>query len=294
MKKLLIFLLPIFLFGCEKYNQWFPQKGEEITLVCEGKESRLNPNFKYTYQEKEIERTYYLKNELTNTNEEQLNIIMSDVTLKSILLNNIQTNNTYNVKILLARLKNSYIIMDEIDDISNPFKCELNFPISESKQNVELQNERIEIMTSILKYIYLDEFRSPDYLNDTNKNMLNFDSNTYSTYYVDKNNVNLFIKDVFEKQGDNIKNDINNWFKFSDRSIYITDLNIFDNYNNYYSWYTDILTKSDKSDKIKDKNIFIKKAYILYNFMFTILPYCITNINRRHFGLYDTTGINKN
>ena len=66
MKKLLIILLPVLLLGCEKYNQLFPQKGEEITLVCEGKESRLNPNFKYTYQEREIERTYHLKNELTN------------------------------------------------------------------------------------------------------------------------------------------------------------------------------------------------------------------------------------
>lgn len=43
-KILTIFLLPILLFGCEKYNQLFPQKGEEITLVCKGKESRLNPN----------------------------------------------------------------------------------------------------------------------------------------------------------------------------------------------------------------------------------------------------------
>lgn len=68
-KILTIFLLPVLLLGCEKYNQLFPQKGEEITLVCEGKESRLNPNFKYTYQEKEIERTYHLKNELTNNNE---------------------------------------------------------------------------------------------------------------------------------------------------------------------------------------------------------------------------------
>jgi hypothetical protein len=52
MKKLLIILLPVLLLGCEKYNQLFPQKGEEITLVCEGKESQLNPNFKYTYKEK--------------------------------------------------------------------------------------------------------------------------------------------------------------------------------------------------------------------------------------------------
>ena len=57
-KILTIFLLPVLLLGCEKYNQLFPQKGEEITLVCEGKESRLNPNFKYTYQEKEKSTDY--------------------------------------------------------------------------------------------------------------------------------------------------------------------------------------------------------------------------------------------
>jgi hypothetical protein len=28
----------------------------------------------------------------------------------------------------------------------------------------------------------------------------------------------------------------------------------------------------------------------LINFVFNILPVCITNINRRNFGLYDTTG----
>lgn len=70
MKKLLIiFFSPILLLGCEKYNQMFPNKGEEITLVCEGKQSRLNSNFKYVEKEKEIEHTYHLKNELTNNGE---------------------------------------------------------------------------------------------------------------------------------------------------------------------------------------------------------------------------------
>jgi len=45
MKKIFIFLLPILLLGCEKYNELFTKKGEEITLVCEGKQSQLKSNF---------------------------------------------------------------------------------------------------------------------------------------------------------------------------------------------------------------------------------------------------------
>jgi len=63
MKKILIVLLPILLLGCEKYNELFIKKGKEITLVCEGKQSRLNTNFKYIEKEQEIERTYQLKSE---------------------------------------------------------------------------------------------------------------------------------------------------------------------------------------------------------------------------------------
>jgi hypothetical protein len=62
-KILPLFLLPTLLLGCEKYHELFTKKGEEITLVCEGKQSRLNSNFKYIEKEQEIERTYHLKSE---------------------------------------------------------------------------------------------------------------------------------------------------------------------------------------------------------------------------------------
>ena len=75
----------------------------------------------------------------------------------------------------------------------------------------------------------------------------------------------------------------------------IINLNIFDSYDNYYNWYKVLFdTKSTLSVTISGyENIILQKVYILYNFIFNILPYCITNINRRHFGLYDTIGEHK-
>ena len=99
----------------------------------------------------------YMK--LMNETKGQL-VIMNDISMKCMLLNSVcdksyQTDQFTNQQ-YCERMNNSYIICDEIDDMINPIKSELNYP-SFNKENISNIELLYNFMYIMIYEIYVDE-----------------------------------------------------------------------------------------------------------------------------------------
>ena len=84
-----------------------------------------------------IEINFKINKTICLSNISNINLTMSDATVKAILLNNIQSNNILQFKTLQNRLQNAFLIFDEVDYISDPYRCELNYSDTNSKENAD-------------------------------------------------------------------------------------------------------------------------------------------------------------
>ena len=50
------------------------------------------------------------------------------------------------LSVLKEKLSNCFFIFDEVDDISDPFTCELNYPSSTSRRGVQLLDYRLNLL----------------------------------------------------------------------------------------------------------------------------------------------------
>jgi hypothetical protein len=153
--------------------------------------------------------------------------------------------------------------------------------------------ERIELMTFILKHIYIYEYRvkySTHLISNDKINELIFSSNPnkeFSTYHIVEEDKNTILHKIFDITDSDSKSVIikfiYKWLSISTAPINTT--NILYNHIEYNNWSLEIISTNSTTPNL------VEKLYILYKFLFNVLPFCVTNINRRHFGLFNTTGI---
>ena len=199
------------------------------------------------------------------------NIIMSDTTLKSILLNNITAYD--NIRSLMINMSNFYLIFDEVDIMSDPYKSELNYPIEKSKSKPVLLNERIDIMINIFKNIYFIQFRT-----NSNKSYERYSFSNFNNYYIEGDFDNVKKIYIYE-------NIINNVVE-SCKLLGLYDMMIEKNITIDIEFITNESRFKEQMTMV-DKQ-YIEKINILYYILFDIIPYAITHKNRKDFGLYRT------
>ena len=247
---------------------------------------------------KEISRqnklgSLYLFNEISGNNLQNINFIMSDATLKSILLNNAQTNEILNIKNLLNRLKNGFIIMDEVDDISDPFRCELNYPNTGYIDPIELLDERIDLYINILKLLYLSEYRTSFSKSKRYENYESFDesNSNFNIYYLNQKVDSTILSNLFGKFKDPMIKVINDWLRFD--LLKEDNFDILVSPTKFYNSSSEFNKKLGSNISDQERKKLYKKLFILYNFLFNIIGFCMSNINRRNFGLFDIIGIDR-
>jgi hypothetical protein len=187
--------------------------------------------------------------------------LMSDTSLKSLKLNNIVSFEKLNE--LKAKMDKNVIIMDEIDDMADSKKSELNYPIGEETviNNVYL---RIKFIYDMIFAIYFDKEYNNVRLKMIDDKLALSEPHFYLIEYVPK-----VILSYIEKIIMNIIKTVIpfhtkiNWDKFFEKQIE---------------------TKSELS--INE----IQMLSIIYHIVHDILPTVMTKINRRHFGI-DLQGI---
>ena len=80
------------------------------------------------------------------------NLVTTAKSLKALLLN--KSKNINDLKVIRSELKKCFLIFDEIDELSDPFKSELNFP-GEIKEP-EMLVSRIQLFFKILSLYYFN------------------------------------------------------------------------------------------------------------------------------------------
>jgi len=236
----------------------------------------INNKVKEISRQDETESLYSL-NEISGDNKQNINFIMSDNSLKSILLNNVGVNDIISVKNLLNRLKNCFIIMDEVDDISDPFKCELNFPNTSYDNPSEMLEEKIDLYVNILKLFYIKEYRLGLHNLYEDYEMYDDINSEFNIYYINRKIDSRIMNNLLNKFKPQIINIINGWLAYELLNDSNFDLLISE-------------TKFHEESKKKLTDDMSKKLFIVYNFFFNIMTFCMSNINRRNFGLFDTVG----
>lgn len=161
---------------------------------------------------RELESNYMLDEVMNTTN---INIIMSDSSLKSMLLNVVKQKNVGIYEILKERLGKSFLIFDEVDDISDPYSCELNYPENSTKRKISLLEERIDFILSILKYFYLRSNSDDATINKKSYEIIDT-SGLINSYYVDKNIDETVYQELMGERSKHIIKEINNFIQDKD------------------------------------------------------------------------------
>lgn len=177
---------------------------------------------------RELESNYMLDEVMSVSN---LNIIMSDSSIKSMLLNVVKQKNVGINEILKERLGKSFLLFDEVDDISDPFTCELNYPENSTKRKISLLEERIDFILSILKYFYL-RFNSDDDSIIKKSYEIIDTSGLINSYYVDKNIDEKIYTELIQARSEFIIREINNFIQDKD---FIQSIDIIYEENNFKS-----------------------------------------------------------
>lgn len=79
----------------------------------------------------------FIFDEIDGINTNNINYVFSDASIKSILLNAMSSHGMTAYYALKERLSYGFLIFDEVDDISHPFKCELNYPITGEEKKIK-------------------------------------------------------------------------------------------------------------------------------------------------------------
>jgi len=153
-------------------------------------------------------------------------------------------------------LQNNLVIYDEIDTIMDPIKSELN--IINHNNMIELDNidYRFKLIYSLIMDIYFptrDDYRlqlNEKYINNTFFHITNIDENTYN-----------ILKLIYDKNS--FLQDYKSYIDFDNKNLNI------------------------KNKEINKKNLDIKKLYHIKNIIFNTIPYILTKIHRKDYGLQE-------
>jgi len=217
----------------------------------------------------------YSFNELTGMNEKNYNLIMSDSSIKAILLNNIQDGNNMMFKNIKSKLSNAFIIFDEVDEISDPFKCELNYPITEYQKKDEFLSLKLDLYIQVLKLFYCIEFKTPNSVSDISlNNPNNFIDHSIEEYYF-KPLINIYsikvpitneIKNkIFSRNYMDLANLINTWLDLGPNIYFLEpgsedDVDVLIDNSKFYNRIKDL--------RLETKKIFSTKVpYIIFIFI---------------------------
>jgi hypothetical protein len=191
-------------------------------------------------------------------------ILMSDKTLKTIKLNNYDTVPT---KYIFDK-KSTCVLFDEIDEIADPIKSELNFPYGDANE-LDYMSIRFSFMYDLLNEIIygdsMEEFRNNLLLNNKAFNL---------PYFHFSNSADIL--DIYKKlTGEDALS------KLLSASItkYFGEIAAKINIINFIK--TKTVTESITNDSL------IKYLGIIHHIIFYVLPNVLVAIHRKHFGLVD-------
>ena len=153
----------------------------------------------------------YLLDEIIGDNHYNLNIYMSDSSFKSLLLNTVSQNNIDFYKTLQNKLFKCIMIIDEIDNIANPFTCELNYPNMKSKKNIKLLDERVNLFFDFLKFFYISAGEKYKSHHETYEKYSV--TNNYNLYQITEEISNDILKTIIKNRITNLTSVINNYLE---------------------------------------------------------------------------------
>lgn len=230
----------------------------------------------------------YTLNEISGDNTQLLNYIFSDSDIKCMILN-VQTKNISKqpgeisaAELLKSKLEKCFIIFDEIDDISNPFSCELNFPHTPSRVPIDLLNTRVNWLIDFLQLFYVKEIREANKLILGPNELEEQTSKKLSLYYITRPIDENILKQLYEPRLTIIKNLINNLFGFE----FIDTIEQLINKTAYITNCKKLEANANLPTEI------IQQADWVYNILFTVIPVVLNSINRKDFGTFDLYGPN--
>ena len=171
-------------------------------LLTQTKEtmSILN-NFGITTTELEFDKT--------NINTTLTNYIVSSSELKKIILKAILSNRFSAYKRIKDKFEHCFMIYDEVDDISNPFTTELNFPIG--SKNIFDKEEELKLLFNILLSIYI----TPSY-NEIDNEELQKKCNYYPHFHT----ITKLSNDEINLKSELFSNDGKKKFEFQSTGYY--------------------------------------------------------------------------
>jgi hypothetical protein len=229
----------------------------------------------------------YIFDEISGTNNGRLNFLFSDSTIKSILLNTVNKGNMNMIEFLKSKMNNSFLIFDEVDDISHPFKCELNYPLSNFRVPMKEGYSKIKFLTDFLSLFYIKIIADQFYDNpnptdvrsgsraDFEKYEVKISSNGNKLYYYnhDKEINSIELCDILNRRWIEINRIINDFIPGH-------MFELIDILNPY-------LFKKKCASIITtlggNESLYIKLDF-LFSFFFKILRLCFTSLNRKEYG----------
>lgn len=264
-------------------------------------------NIRHTIGRQDVRSGIYSLDEIGGINTSSINFIMSDQSLKSLLLNNVQYGDIHVTQKLLHRLKRCFIVFDEVDDISDPYSCELNYPDSQTTVDVELLEDRFKLHTSILKYFYSYNIRELYNIKRFDFEVIRYDKEMKETsvIYVDRELSKEMIEQMYSARSDVFTKEINRflglhekdaidaklWIDFAD----VKNLKALIEYDDLIDLTKRFIAKIDSDTDIstkygEEKQMFIKRFELIRSMFHDCIPYCLVSRNRKDFGLIDVVG----
>jgi len=261
-----------------------------------------------TIKRDRIHENSYIFDEIDGTNTGNCNFIFSDSSIKSILLNVMNKDNMLKYNYLQSKMENSFLIFDEVDDISHPFKCELNYPINSSARKINYLGDKIRFLIEFLQLFYVEEIcleynsHSPkrDYTNEEQTIKSNFsfedisiikkeNNKTLYGYYHNKTINKEELCELLKRRYLKICEAIKKFLKQPDGETALI-LTI-----------DELVDESTFQIKIQAffLNAFINSEYLekvdfLHSFFFNVLSTIFTSQNRKEFGTLYLTGPDDN
>lgn len=244
---------------------------------------------------------------LGGINNQAVNLIMSDQSLKAILLNNTQYGDMTVIKKMLTKLRSSYLIFDEVDDISDPYSCELNYPDPHSTLDVEMLENRFQLHSSILKYFYCMEIRKTQKIPVFAYESIKYDPEMKepTLIYIDRELTKSMTRELYGARSKEFTKEINQFLGLDPKNeldakliIDFTDQQNIDALVNYVDFIKMVTSFMIKIDDFQDltreygglKQNFVKKFELIRSLFHDVIPFCLVTRNRKDFGLIDTKG----
>jgi hypothetical protein len=280
-------------------------------LVEPGKKNfKILNNFGIRTVNKKIARdkqrdSSYIFDEIDGINDGNLNFLFSDSSVKSILLNVMNKDSMEKYNYLKSKMENAFLIFDEVDDISHPYKCELNYPMSSSKKKIESLGKKVTFLQEFLQLFYVEEIYNI-YNDDANKRQIGNNAEKINPLYPFEN-ISIIKKEGFKtlyqyshkykiskanmckllisrrKQIEDIVNDF----------IGIASLFVVEDFIDEKIFKDKIsISKIAETGIQKDDDIMLNKLDFLYSFFFNVFQTMLTSENRKDFGTVFLDGPN--